>query len=64
MEPEATQEKEYMTATIQQINRYINCQQYNRAFALLLLFLDRLDDKNKNKVVKHYLERMTELGML
>jgi hypothetical protein len=37
--------------------------EYRKAFGLLILFLERLDGKEKAEVIDYYAKNMTDLGI-
>jgi hypothetical protein len=46
------------------INNFIRKNEYRKAFGLLILFLERLDDKEKTDVIDYYSKNMIDLGIL
>ena len=49
-------DKIYISASKQSINKFIDANNYKSAFGLLLSVLDRLDDgTQKNEFITHYL---------
>ena len=58
-EPETETTKEendimYILDSIQNINRLINKTEYKRAFWLLILVLEKLDDIQKSELIHYY----------
>lgn len=51
----------FISGSIKNINIFINNNQYNKAFGLLIVVLERLDDGNqKNEVIDYYSKKMME----
>jgi hypothetical protein len=48
----------YISTTKLNINNYIYKNEYRKAFWLLILFLERLDDKEKTEVIDYYSKNM------
>ena len=54
----------YILGSIQNIDNFINKNEYRKAFGLLILVLERLDDGNqKNEVIDYYSKNMEHLGI-
>jgi len=54
---EQDNDAKYISGSKENIDRYIDANNYRSAFGLLLAVLDRLDDgKEKNDFIKHYLD--------
>lgn len=56
--------EKYISCSKVNINNYIRKNEYNKAFWLLILFLERLDDKEKVEVVDYYSNHKKQLGVL
>jgi hypothetical protein len=57
------QEEEYIATTRMNLDRLLNKKEYKRAFALLILVLERLDDgKQKNDFINYYSKHMKSFG--
>jgi hypothetical protein len=57
------QEEEYIASTRMNLDRLLNKKEYKRAFALLILVLERLDDgKQKNDFINYYSKHMKSFG--
>lgn len=55
----------YIIGSRQNIDSYINKHEYRKAFALLILVLERLDDGNqKNDFIDYYSKNMEKMGIL
>jgi hypothetical protein len=50
----------YILNSIKNINIFINNNQYNKAFGLLIVVLERLDDNQKNEVIDYYSKKIME----
>jgi hypothetical protein len=54
-------DKIYISGSIKNIDSFINKNEYNKAFGLLIVVLERLDDGNqKNEVIDYYSKKMME----
>ena len=54
-------DKIYISGSIKNIDSFINNNEYNKAFGLLIAVLERLDDGNqKNEVIDYYSKKMME----
>ena len=53
----------YITGSKLNIDNYIRKNEYRKAFGLLILFLERLDDEEKAQVIDYYSKNMEQLGM-
>ena len=58
-----TQDEIYITDSKLNIDNFIRKGEYRKAFGLLILFLERLDDKEKADIVDYYSKNMQELGV-
>jgi hypothetical protein len=57
------QEEEYIATSRMNLDRLLNKKEYKRAFALLILVLERLDDgKQKNDFINYYSKHMKSFG--
>ena len=62
METSENHEK-YISGSKQNIDNYINKNEYRKAFGLLILFLERLDGKEKVEIIDYYSKNMNQLGI-
>jgi len=46
------------------IDNYINNNEYKKAFGLLILVLERLDDIEKKEIIEYYSKNMFKFGIL
>ena len=53
----------YISGSKQNIDNYILKNEYRKAFGLLIVFLERLDDKEKAEVIDYYSKNMLKLGI-
>lgn len=56
--------EQYILGSKKNINNFISKNEYRKAFGLLILFLERLDGKEKAEVIEYYSKNMLELGIL
>lgn len=54
----------YISGTKKNIDTFIHKKEYKRAFGLLILFLERLDNNEKAEVIDYYSKNMQQLGVL
>ena len=54
----------YISGSKLNIDTFIHKQEYRKAFGLLILFLERLDGKEKAEVIDYYSQNMEQLGIL
>ena len=54
----------YISGSKLNIDNYIRKNEYKKAFGLLILFLERLDGKEKAEVIDYYSKNMEQLGIL
>ena len=58
-------DKKYILGSRQNIDSFINKNEYRKAFGLLILVLERLDDGNqKNEFIDYYSKNMANMGIL
>ena len=50
----------YILGSIKNINIFINNNEYNKAFGLLIVVLERLNDNQKNEVIDYYSKKIME----
>ena len=55
--------KKYISGSKRNIDNFIRNNQYRQAFALLILFLERLDGKEKEEVIDYYSKNMANMGI-
>ena len=63
METSENMEK-YISSSKLNIDNFIRKNEYRKAFGLLILFLERLDGKEKAEVIDYYSKNMIDLGIL
>ena len=56
-------DKKYILGSRQNIDSFINKNEYRKAFGLLILVLDRLDDKQKIEFIGYYITNMVNMGI-
>jgi len=58
-------DKIYILGSRKNIDSFINKNEYRKAFGLLIMVLERLDDGNqKNEFIDYYSKNMEKLGIL
>jgi hypothetical protein len=55
--------EKYISASKLNIDNFIRKNEYRKAFGLLILFLERLDGKEKAEVIDYYSKNMIDLGI-
>ena len=60
---EEDNDKLYILGSKTNIDNYIHKNEYRKAFGLLILVLERLDDKQKNEFINYYNENLTKFGV-
>ena len=55
--------EKYISGSKVNIDNYIRKNEYRKAFGLLILFLERLDGKEKAEVINYYSKNMVDLGI-
>jgi hypothetical protein len=55
--------EKYMSGSKVNIDNYIRKNEYRKAFGLLILFLERLDGKEKAEVIDYYSKNMIDFGI-
>jgi len=64
MEPPKDENTEkYILGSKQNIDSFMMKNEYRKAFGLLIMVLERLDDKQKNELVDYYSKNMARLGI-
>jgi len=53
----------YILDSKQHIDKLLTTYEYRKAFVLLILVLERLDDKQKVDVIDYYSKNMKKLGI-
>ena len=53
----------YISGSKLNIDNYIHKNEYKKAFGLLVLFLERLDGKEKAEVIDYYSKNMKQFGI-
>lgn len=56
-------EEKYISISKQNIDKLLTTYEYRKAFGLLILVLERLDDKEKVDVIHYYSKNMKQLGI-
>ena len=56
-------DKIYILGSKQSIDSYINKREYRKAFGLLILVLERLDDNQKKEFIDYYSKNMEDMGI-
>ena len=59
---EEDQSQIFITNSIQNIDKYIRRNNYRGAFRLLILVLERLDNKEKEEFIDYYSKNMLQIG--
>jgi hypothetical protein len=54
----------YISSSIQNINKLISRNDYRKAFGLLILFLERLEEQDKKDVIQYYSIHLREMCIL
>jgi hypothetical protein len=55
--------EKYISSSKLSIDNFIRKNEYRKAFGLLILFLERLDGKEKAEVIDYYSKNMIDLGI-
>ena len=55
--------EKYISGSKVNIENYIHKNEYRKAFGLLILFLERLDDEQKAQVIDYYSKNIQQLGI-
>jgi len=55
--------EQYISGSKLNIDNFISRNEYRKAFGLMILFLERLDDKEKTEVIDYYSKHMQNLGI-
>lgn len=61
---ELTNSNIYISNSRKNINSYITKNEYKKAFGLLILVLERLDEGEKNEFIDYYSKNMLNMGIL
>lgn len=56
--------EKYISGSKLNIDNFIRKNEYRKAFGLLILFLERLDGKEKAEVIDYYSKNIIDLGIL
>lgn len=67
LSPEKTEEnteEEYISDTKKYIDDFICKNDYRKAFLILVVFMDKLDDVEKKEVIKYYNDHLVKNGIL
>jgi len=55
--------EKYISGSKLNIDNFIRKNEYRKAFGLLILFLERLDGKEKEEVIDYYSKNMDDFGI-
>jgi hypothetical protein len=55
--------EKYISGSKLNIDNFIHKNEYRKAFGLLILFLERLDGKEKAEVIDYYCNNLIDLGI-
>ena len=58
-----SEEDIYISGSKLNIDNFIRKNEYRKAFGLLILFLERLNDTEKTEIVDYYSKNMQKLGI-
>jgi hypothetical protein len=61
-ELDPSEHEKYISGSKQNIDNFLTTHQTRKAFWLLILFLERLDGKEKAEVIDYYSKNMVRLG--
>lgn len=53
----------YISLSKRNIDNYMTKREYRKAFGLLIMFLERLDDVEIREVIQYYSKNMQDLGV-
>jgi hypothetical protein len=53
----------YISESRKNIDDFINKHEFRKAFGLLILVLERLDDNQKNEFIDYYSKNMANMGI-
>ena len=56
-------DKKYILGSRQNIDSFINKNEYRKAFGLLIMVLERLDDNQKIEFIDYYSKNMQKMGV-
>jgi hypothetical protein len=56
-------EEKYISDSKRNIDAFLYKKEYRKAFGLLILFLERLDSKEKVEVIDYYSKNMIQFGI-
>jgi hypothetical protein len=56
-------DKIYILGSRENIDSFINKNEYRKAFGLLILVLERLDENQKSEFIDYYSKNMEKLGI-
>jgi hypothetical protein len=56
-------DEEYILGSKQNINSFINKNEYRKAFGLLILVLERLTNNQKEEFIDYYSKNMEKMGI-
>jgi hypothetical protein len=55
--------KIYISGSMKNIDNFIQNRDYRKAFSLLILVLERLDNSQKNEFIDYYSKNMVNMGI-
>ncbi len=61
--PKDENAEKYILGSKQNIDSFMMKNEYRKAFGLLIMVLERLDDKQKNELIDYYSKNMARLGI-
>jgi len=61
--PKDENAEKYILGSKQNIDSFMMNNEYRKAFGLLIMVLERLDDKQKNELIDYYSKNMARLGI-
>jgi hypothetical protein len=64
MEKNKENDEIYISGSKKNIDDFIHKQEYRKAFGLLILVLERLDNNQKEEVIDYYSKNMENMGIL
>lgn len=56
-------DKIYISISMKNIDSFITQNEYRKAFGLLILVLERLDENQKNRLIEYYSTNMARMGI-
>jgi intergrase/recombinase len=59
-----SKDEEYISETKKYIDDFISKNDYRKAFLILVVFMGKLNDIEKNEVIEYYNDHLVNLGVL